>query len=115
MMNWRGDLAEQIAKAAGMEALHTGAEGLILTEAIDEAPVLSGTMRRSGAVTDVPSEDAVYVSFNTPYAVKQHEDLSLSHPGGGKAKYLEDPFNRNKDKVQRLVGEAIKRALQEAR
>lgn len=111
---WRGDIAEQIARKAALNALHTGAEA-ILTEAIDETPILSGTLRMSGTVTDAATEGAVYISFNTPYAVKQHEDLQLSHPSGGKAKYLEDPFNQNKQKVLKLTEAEVKRALQEQR
>ena len=36
----------------------------------------------------------VVIGYNTPYALKQHEDLTLNHPKPGtKAKYLEDPAN----------------------
>lgn len=31
------------------------------------------------------------------YMVRVHEDLSMNHPGGGKAKYLEDPARRISD------------------
>jgi len=107
---WRGDLAEQIAKAAAMEALHTGAEA-VLTESHDEVPHDSGTLMRSGTVTDVPTENAVYISYNTPYAVKMHEDLSLNHPKGRKPKYLEDPFNRLAPKIMKSVETCIKNTL----
>jgi hypothetical protein len=116
---WRIKEAVRIAEEAGLKALRTGAEA-ILTEAIDEAPVDTGTLRRSGTVTigTVPDgtqvyeaaeagsemkdaysnaigkEKAVYISFSTPYARRQHEELGYNHPRGGKAKYLEDPFNR---------------------
>lgn len=112
-LEWRGDLAKQIAREAGLEALHTGGEA-ILTEADPEVPMLSKTLARSGTITDVPSEEAVYISYNTPYAVRQHEDLTFHHPHG-KAKYLEDPFNRNKSKVLRLAELMVKKALKERR
>lgn len=32
------------------------------------------------------------VVVDQPYAKYQHEDLSLNHPGGGKAEYLRDPM-----------------------
>jgi hypothetical protein len=111
---WRGDLAMKVACEAALQALHDGAEH-ILTEAIDETPIDTGTLRRSGAVMDAPTEGVVYVSFNTPYAVKQHEDLTLNHPRGGKAKYLEDPFKRNVGQVQRLVADRVRQALDGAR
>ena len=133
---WHIKEAVKIAEDAALKALRTGAEA-ILTEAIDETPIDTGTLRRSGTVTvgGLPDgaqvyeaaesgsdmkdafpgqegkEKAVYVSFNTPYARRQHEELGYNHPLGGKAKYLEDPFNRNKDKVLKYVDLQVKKAL----
>lgn len=136
---WRIKEAVKIAEEAGLKALRTGAEA-ILTEAIDETPIDTGTLRRSGTVTvgALPDgaqvyeaaesgsemknafpgpegkEKAVYISFNTPYAWRQHEELGYNHPLGGKAKYLEDPFNRNKKKVLKYADEQIRKALKDA-
>jgi hypothetical protein len=136
---WRIKEAVKIAEEAGLKALRTGAEA-ILTEAIDETPIDTGTLRRSGTVTvgalpDMTQvyeaaeagsemknafpgpegkEKAVYISFNTPYARRQHEELGYNHPLGGKAKYLEDPFNRNKKKVLKYADEQIRKALKDA-
>ena len=133
---WRIKEAVKIAEEAGLKALRTGAEA-ILTEAIDEAPIDTGTLRRSGTVTvgklpdsariyeaaesgnemkdafmeKIGKEKAVYISFNTPYARRQHEELGYQHPRGGKAKYLETPFNANKKKVIKYAERKIKEAL----
>ena len=113
---WRIKEAVKIAEDAALKALRTGAEG-ILTEAIDEAPVDTGTLRRSGTVTvgslpknpgqiyqdarpveeggqekehkdafpePIGKEKAVYISFNTPYARRQHEELDYEHPVGAR-------------------------------
>ena len=137
---WRIKEAVKIAEEAGLKALRTGAEA-ILTEAIDETPIDTGTLRRSGTVTvgalpdgaqvyeaaasgsDMKDafpgpegkEKAVYISFNTPYARRQHEELDYNHPRGGKAKYLEDPFNRLKKKVVKMAELRIKKALRDAK
>ena len=144
---WRIKDAVKIAEEAWLKALRTGAEA-ILTEAIDEAPVDTGTLRRSGTVTvgslpknptqiyeeslppekggsgmehkdafpdPVGKEKAVYISFNTPYARRQHEELGYEHPRGGKAKYLEDPFRLLKQKVLKMADSQIKKALRETR
>ncbi len=137
---WRIKEAVNIAEEAALKAMRTGAEA-ILTEAIDETPIETGTLRRSGTVTvgalpdgaqvyeaaesgsDMKDafpgpegkEKAVYISFNTPYARRQHEELGYNHPLGGKAKYLEDPFNRNKDKVLKRADKQVKKALQKER
>lgn len=147
-VKWYGKQVERVATEAAMKALVTGGEA-ILTDAIKEAPVDTGTLRRSGTVTkgglppdsaqiyqdskrkkdggetkhhkkafkgeDLGTEKAVYVSFNTPYARRQHEELEWEHLKGGKAKYLEDPFNRLKSKVRKLVDASVKKALQSKR
>lgn len=135
MAGWRTKLVSKKAQTAALEALRVGAEA-ILTEAINEAPVETGTLRRSGTVTvgyvpdsgavyaaassrsmrdafrnEKGKEQAVYISFNTPYARRQHEEIGYNHPLGGKAKYLEDPFNRNKSKVLKYVETHVKRVL----
>jgi len=137
---WRIKEAVKIAEEAALKALRTGAES-ILTEAIDETPVETGTLRRSGTVTiggipdaakvyaaaesgtemknafpqPIGKEKAVYVSYNTPYARRQHEELGYNHPLGGKAKYLETPFNRNKKKVLQYAEKQVKKALEKAK
>jgi len=137
---WRIKEAVKIAEDAALKALRTGAEA-ILTEAIDETPIDTGTLRRSGTVTvgALPDgaqvyesaesgsnmkdafpgpegkEKAVYISFSTPYARRQHEELGYNHPLGGKAKYLEDPFNRNKNKVLKYAAMQVKKALEKAK
>lgn len=136
---WRIKEAVKIAEEAGLKAMRTGAEA-ILTEAIDEAPIDTGTLRRSGTVTvgklpdgagvyeaaeagnemkdafteKIGKEKAVYISFNTPYARRQHEELDYEHPRGGKAKYLETPFNANKKKVLKYADKQIRKALKDA-
>jgi len=137
---WRIKEAVKIAEEAGLKALRTGAEA-ILTEAIDEAPVETGTLRRSGTVTvgklpdgeqvyeaaesgtemkdaysnAIGKEKAVYISFNTPYARRMHEDLGYTPKRGGGPKYLETPFNANKDKVLKMAETKVKKALRDAK
>jgi len=109
-LEWHGALAEKKVRQAGMEGMYLGAEA-ILTESHSEVPHESGTLMRSGIVTEAPEEKSVYVSYNTPYAVKQHEDLSLRHTDGRKAKYLEGPFKRMSPQVIKLVEKKISQAL----
>ena len=144
---WRIKEAVKIAEKAGLKALRTGAEA-ILTDAINAAPVDTGTLRRSGTVTvgnlpknpgqiyqdarpvkeggqekehknafpePVGKEKAVYISFNTPYARRMHEDLGYTPKRGGGPKYLETPFNANKDKVLKMAETKVKKALRDAK
>ena len=57
------------------------------------------------------------VGFDTEYAVRIHEDLSLNHPNGGQAKYLEQPareFRREMMEIVRTYLARKKRSLEDA-
>ena len=71
ILKWRGDKAKRIIKEVALRAIHDGALQ-ILSEAIDEAPVDSGDLRGSGIVEDIPEKNATIISFNEPYALRQH-------------------------------------------
>jgi hypothetical protein len=92
-MRWNDAEVMRIVREAGMQALHDMAEH-ILTEAIDEAPIDTGTLRRSGTVTDAPAEDAVYISFNTPYAAAVHEGYDPFEITVDQAKVLAVPVSK---------------------
>lgn len=62
----------------------------------------SGTLNpKSGA----PAED---------YMVEQHENLSLRHPNGGKAKFLEDPLNEHALVLEQKWAHKVQRAIRRA-
>lgn len=97
-MGWDIEKAVRVAREAALEGLYAGAEA-ILTDAINNTPKDTGTLRRSGTVTiggrgdigaiyaaalagrgmnkeykhKVGAEAVVYISFNTPYAALVHE------------------------------------------
>jgi hypothetical protein len=54
-----------------------------------------------GALTGTVEVDQVYARY-------QHEGLDLKHPGGGRAKYLEQPlYDRHRDYLQRLADDVL--------
>lgn len=89
----------------------------IMTEAKEQVPVETGTLKNSGYV-EPPVVDADGVSVTMgfggaaeAYALIQHEDLSLNHPRGGNAKFLERPFLARSPQVLENVRAALGRAL----
>lgn len=117
-MTWRGkELAQSMRAALGKanfdNAVHLAGEGAL------QAPVETGDLRGSlepGAANGRFKEEAgglnMTVGSDLPYAAKQHEDLSLNHNGpkqpGGKAKYLEDPLNANRDFYMQNLADAAR-------
>lgn len=86
-------------KRAGVAGIQDGLSDLtnqIAARAQQYAPVDSGALRASIAAAP-PSADRSFVraevtagdAATAAYAVRQHEDLSLNHPNGGGAKFLE--------------------------
>lgn len=145
---WDGAKLKKVVYKTVMKAFRTMGEK-ILTEAKKphEVPVLTGTLRRSGTVTEgglpdpkevfqgaklavegggeqdfaksfpkpIGTESNIYVSFNTPYALIQHEELGFNHPSGGKALYLRDPFYRFADKAFEYAQLRVNKALRDAK
>lgn len=78
--------------AEKMSALKDIAE-YVLGESIQQVPHEEGDLQSSGKVSVDEGSSRVAVSYDTPYAVRQHEDMTYQHDPGRKAKYLEDPLN----------------------
>ena len=93
----------------------------VLSQAKREVPVDEGTLRRSGQRKVEWDGDTLRasISFNTPYAAKQHEDTTLNHNAvgfygrarQGKAKYLEDPVKQYYPKARQRLADAMRRAV----
>ena len=85
-------LAEKV-QSEKMAALQDVAE-YVLGESIQQVPHEEGDLQSSGKVSVDEGSSMVAVSYDTPYAVRQHEEMTYQHDDPGrKAKYLEDPLN----------------------
>lgn len=74
------------------------------------APILSSDLRKDILVPKIIPK-GWKVGSSLPYALIQHENLYFNHPRGGGAKYLENPFNQNKDRYIRNIKDAVKNAI----
>ena len=89
---WLGIEVKARERAGAERGLYLWAE-LILEEATKLVPLKVGTLERSGHAWP-PSRVGrlrAAVSYDTPYAVVQHENMTFHHPRGRQAKYLEIP------------------------
>lgn len=107
-IEWNGEgVTESLRKVLENSLLECGLD--LQQESVDEAPVDTGDLRGNcTAVLFNSGKPEVHVGYNLPYAIVQHERLDFNHPMGGKAKYLEDPYNRNKEKYVRHIANRIK-------
>lgn len=95
-----------------------GADGVkraldcLLSRSLEEVPRDTGALARSGRV-EMTDEHQGRVIYDTEYAISQHERTDFAHPGGGKAKYLEDPAEDSAVRAEMLtaLGNELRRAL----
>ena len=81
--SWQGERAANGVIVGGRRGVHAAAEH-VRTRALPRTPLDRGPLRESATVQDSTSKlnPASSVVYDTPYAVKQHEDASLNHSEG---------------------------------
>lgn len=109
-LNWNGpavaaDLHEQFRQGLGdaLEHLLGVANELV---PLDESPLM-----HSGVTSMEDDELRGAVSYDTPYAVRQHEELTWRHAPGRQAKYLEAPFYAERVVMLELMAAPARRKL----
>lgn len=78
---------------------------LVLDKSIQKAPILTGDLRRSGTIDDtqLQSQGFIDVGYNTPYALRQHEEFPNKSDPAAEWKYLENPFKESQDKIIEII------------
>ncbi|MFF3622332.1 minor capsid protein [Streptomyces sp. NPDC002467] len=109
-MRWEGGRLGVTTRGrrAAEEGLQRALEHL-LAESRKIVPLREGTLERSGRV--VRAGMSGMVTYDTVYARRQHEELTWKHLPGRSAKYLEIPFNRDRDVMLRLMAVPLRRWL----
>lgn len=108
-LSWQGDrLWTERGRRVASRGLQRAAEHL-LTESKKLVPLEEGTLERSGRVNVDGLNGSV--SYDTVYAVRQHEELTWRHLPGRSAKYLEIPMNSERDVMLRLMAVPLREWL----
>ncbi|MFG3349499.1 minor capsid protein [Streptomyces sp. NPDC048018] len=105
-MSWQG---QRLWTGRGRRAAEKGLRRALehtLGVANRLVPLEEGTLERSGRV-DVDGLNG-QISYDTVYAVRQHEELTWKHLPGRQAKYLEQPMNTERDIMLRLMAVSLR-------
>lgn len=87
---------------------------VFLGDANDTIPYDTWDMRNTGQVSADEQNQTVYVSYDTPYVVRQHEDLTLKHKSGRRARWLELTAQENQEEYKRLLASQIRKRIEGA-
>lgn len=109
-VQWNGEEIKRKVRAAAILGITLAAEHL-LGESRTLVPLEEGTLERSGTVVVDEAALRATVTYDTPYAVRQHEELNYRHAPGRQAKYLETPMNTERDTMQAIIAAQIRRAM----
>lgn len=105
-LNWEGGrLWTSRGRRLAEEGLDRALEHL-LAEAKKLVPLDESTLELSGKPTRDGLKGAV--SFDTPYAVVQHENMDYRHLPGRQAKYLEQPMNTEREVMLQLMAVSLR-------
>lgn len=108
-LDWKGNKVIANLDDAILSAAEAAGE-LLGDEAVSRTPVETGTLRDSMKVT-TDGENTAAVSYNTPYACRQHEEIGWNHPGGGEAKYLENAMTAAAPTIRAAIAEEVRKAF----
>jgi len=95
------------ARAAAVRALGDIAEDA-LREANRTVPLEEGTLARSGTAQVDPANLQAAVGYDTPYAVRQHEDPTLRHDAGRRSHWLQRTVEEHRDRYQAYYVDQLK-------
>ncbi|MGW3191594.1 hypothetical protein ACWDBT_27515 [Streptomyces ardesiacus] len=104
-----GPVAREL-RAAAARGLLLGAEH-VLAESQAVVPLDEGYLQNTGTASVDEGDLTAMVSYDGPYAARQHEELTWRHAPGRQAKYLEGPLNASRSTVQALIAAQLRRAL----
>jgi hypothetical protein len=105
---WNADAILAKCKQAGMDGAEEWARVDVLPLADENCPTDTGTMKGTHAVVREGMRIEIgYGGPAAPYAERQHEDMTLSHPSG-EAKWLENAFNSKLPALSEKVNKRLK-------
>lgn len=109
-LKWYGPQVKAAEREGAVRGVSVAVEHL-LGEAQAVVPWQTGDLERSGRASVDDTTLTGCVSFDTEYAVRQHEEIGWNHDGGRQAKYLEDPMDTESEYMGDLIAAELRRAL----
>lgn len=108
--NWKGLSVIKDVERYRQKGIMQAGE-FLLDQSNKRVPKDEGTLQQSGSVYVTNGGADGAISYNTPYAVRQHESMHYNHPNGREAKFLENTMKNDGDKARDYVANEIKKAF----
>jgi len=106
-LDWQGDIVEDRSRKATVEALFEASE-VLLEESDRDVPIDKGDLQISGQTSFDEEKLQSAVSYDTPYAVRLHENPQYNFQHGRKGKWLEDALKNFSGRFQAWMKDRIR-------
>ncbi|MGW6455508.1 hypothetical protein ACWF94_06190 [Streptomyces sp. NPDC055078] len=110
VLRFRREAVARELRTAAARGLFLAGE-YVLGESVAVVPLDEAALARSGTLAVDETALRAAISYNTPYAVRQHERLDYRHAPGRQAKYLEQPLMAARAQVRAIVAAELRRAM----
>ncbi|MCG7524940.1 minor capsid protein [Streptomyces sp. OfavH-34-F] len=84
-----------------------------LERANRRVPIEEATLERSGTATVDEAALKGAIAYDTPYAVRQHEELDYQHDAGREAKWLERTLTEESEAIGEIIATQVRRSLRD--
>ena len=109
-LRFDGAPAARALRAAAAGGLYLAAEH-VLSLSNEVVPLDEAALQRSGTASVDPPSLTAMVSYDTPYAARQHEELTWRHAPGRTPKYLENSLNAARPEIAAILAASLRRAM----
>ncbi|MFK0124883.1 hypothetical protein ACIQSP_16400 [Streptomyces nigra] len=109
-LRFDGNLAARQLREGAARGVYLAAEH-VLGLSNEVVPLDEAELQRSGVASVDPPSLTGMVSYDTEYAVVQHERLDYRHAPGRTAKYLESSLNAARTDVAAIIAAEVRRAM----
>lgn len=109
-LDWNDKSIKGATKSALIKSLKNGAE-VILDESNKLVPIDEGTLANSGNTSFDEAKLTAYVSYDTPYALRVHDDMNLKHKNGRQSRFLSTALKLNRTRIIDYMKSQLKSEL----
>lgn len=104
-IKWDAAPAKRAVRTGSARGVYRAAEH-VLAETSKVVPIEESILSKSGTASVDEAGQVAAVSYDTVYAVRQHEELTWRHDRGRKAKYLESTVTSTRSDQARIIAQA---------
>jgi len=103
-VKWFDDKVVEMTRESAVEGLFRASE-FLLQKANETVPLRESILKTSGSTSQDEAALVATVSYDTPYAARQHEEVTYTHTHG-RAKWLELTMQEQAKKVAEVFAAA---------